>query len=372
MIMSAVLINGIAARSGGGKSILTNFLKILSDNSPERKYVVVVPSDFDFSTCSSANITILPESNSLTSLCRYYTTTVRKLVRKYNVSVIFNLADFIIPVTTTQIYLFDWPYAMYPESVVWQQMSMREKVFRKLKLLFIRRYIGLPAVVLAQTPVAETRLKRLFNIRRIEVVPNAVSLDNLDGGKYKNFELPSGFSKLLYLTKYYPHKNLEVFIPVAKMIRDQNLNFKIIITIDSSQGPQAARLIDEIKRQKLDDVIINLGAVDMQHVPSLYQQCDALLMPSLLESFSGTYVEAMYHGKPVFSSDCDFARTVCGEAAFYFDPLSPESIINSLREAFIHSATIQEKIKAGQERLKTFPTWQEAFERYQSLIESYA
>lgn len=370
--MSAILINGIAARSGGGKSILTNFLKILTHNPPKRKYIVVVPSDFDFSSCKSANITILPENNSFTSLFKYYTTRIRRLVRQYDVSVIFNLADFIIPVTTTQIYLFDWPYAVYPESVVWQQMSMRERIFRKVKLLFIRRFIHLPAVVLAQTSVAEARLKRIFNVKRTEVVPNAVSLDNTDGGTYKNFELPSGCCKLLYLTKYYPHKNLEVFVPVAMMIRDQHLNFKIIITIDSSQGPKAIRLMNMIKRDNLDDIIINVGTVEMQHVPSLYQQCDALLMPSLLESFSGTYVEAMFHGKPVFSSDRDFAHAVCGAAAFYFDPLSPESIINTLRLAFTHPETIQEKVNIGRERLKTFPTWQEAFDKCISLIESYA
>ena len=31
-------------------------------------------------------------------------------------------------------------------------------------------------------------------------------------------------------------------------------------------------------------------------------------MPTLLESFSGTYVESMYFEKPILTSDLDFAK----------------------------------------------------------------
>ena len=51
-----------------------------------------------------------------------------------------------------------------------------------------------------------------------------------------------------------------------------------------------------------------------------------MILPTLLESFSATYIEAMFHGKTILTSDLDFARDVCGEAAFYFDPLNPQSI----------------------------------------------
>jgi len=65
-------------------------------------------------------------------------------------------------------------------------------------------------------------------------------------------------------------------------------------------------------------------------VPSLYAQSDALLMPTLLESFSGTYVEAMFHKIVILTSKLDFAEDVCGESAFYFDPTSPEDILASI------------------------------------------
>jgi len=55
-----------------------------------------------------------------------------------------------------------------------------------------------------------------------------------------------------------------------------------------------------------------------------------LLLPTLLESFSATYVEAMSFDCPILTSDLDFARGVCGDAAVYFDPWNPESIKNAI------------------------------------------
>jgi glycosyltransferase involved in cell wall biosynthesis len=90
-----------------------------------------------------------------------------------------------------------------------------------------------------------------------------------------------------------------------------------------------------------------------------------------LESFSGTYVEAMYHGKPVFTSDLDFAKTVCGDAAFYFNPLRPDSIIDSIRDAHKNPDLILSKIALSKERLTTFLSWQQVFDKFLGIIAKY-
>ena len=106
----------------------------------------------------------------------------------------------------------------------------------------------------------------------------------------------------------------------------------------------------------------------MDNVPALYTQCDGLLMPTLLESFSGTYVEAMYHGIPIFTSDFDFAKVVCGNAAKYFNPFDVSDIIFQLNSVYTNN---REKINLKKEanaRLSSFSTWQEAYIQYQNVI----
>ncbi len=61
-----------------------------------------------------------------------------------------------------------------------------------------------------------------------------------------------------------------------------------------------------------------------------YLACNALLLPTLLESFSGTYLEAMHFGRPILTSNLDFARDVCDDAALYFDPWDPVAIKDAI------------------------------------------
>jgi hypothetical protein len=49
----------------------------------------------------------------------------------------------------------------------------------------------------------------------------------------------------------------------------------------------------------------------MSDVPKWYKATQALLLPTLLESFSGTYIEAMHFERPIFTSNLDFAKEVC-------------------------------------------------------------
>ena len=90
-------------------------------------------------------------------------------------------------------------------------------------------------------------------------------------------------------------------------------------------------------------------------------------MPTLLESFSGTYVEAMYHQIPIFTSDIDFAHDVCKEAAFYFDPLDSNSILSTLENGFQDG--IEDKIIKGLKILNDFLSWNEVMNLIVNTIE---
>lgn len=369
--MANILINGVAAKAGGGRSILTNYLDLLSKLSGQNKYLVIVPDYDEYKKFKNSNIEIIhlgTYSKYAFLLPVLYFWSFKKIIRKNSIDLILNFGDIIIPVKTTQIYLFDWPYAVYPESIVWKRMELKEWIIRKTKILLIKRFIKWPEVVLAQTNISKLRLSILFSPKRIEIVPNAVSLDHLSGGIHKEFNLPKMKIKLLYLTKYYIHKNIEIFVPLAKLIKEQNLPYILVITIDEYQHKNAKRLLEEIKRLNLDHVILNIGPVNMEYLPSLYAQSDALLIPTLLESFSGTYVEAMFHGKTILTSDYDFAHDVCGDAAYYFDPLNVDSIFQAIQLAFSDENIRQQKIITGKHKLNSLMSWEQVFNKIQDIV----
>lgn len=369
--MANIFINGIAAKVGGGKSILNNYLALLVNSNPEgHSYFILCPDKMDYEKYETEYIHIIsvnPLLNTTLLLPFTYRFIVTKLINNFNIDIIFNLADVPIVTKVSQIFLFDWSYAIYPESVVWDMMDLKGKIIRKYKLFLFERNIKYIDIVAAQTMAAKKRLENHFNLANVPIIPNAVSIDNLSGGEHLDFDLPKG-KKLLYLTQYYQHKNIEIFLPLARLIKDLSLDYKLILTISSQQHILAEKFLNEVKSHQLDDVIINVGPVDMKHVPSLYKQSDALLMPTLLESFSGTYVEAMFHEIPIFTSDLDFARGVCGEGATYFDPFDEEDILSKLELIFNDSDKNSNQIERASKVLKELPDWPQVFQDINNLV----
>jgi len=371
--MSNILINGLRARTGGGKSILNNYLALLKESNSPHKYVVLTPEIQEYRKYSSKSIQIVDIAKVLKMNVLFpflYCFAIPRLLESYQIDVIFNLGDIVIPSRLPQVYLFDWAYAVYPNSTAWNRMDISNRVFRKMKLRVFKKWLSYASVVIAQTDTMKARLDSLYGLRNVEVIPNAVSLDNMTGGEYFDFGLPEQKIKLLYLACYYPHKNLEVLLPLAREISEMSLPYCVVVTLDPAQHRNAKRFLSRVLGDGLDGTIINIGSVPMEFVPSLYSQCDALLMPTLLESFSGTYVEAMFHRKVILTSDLDFARDVCGQAAFYFNPLKHDDILSSINCAFAYNAERAAKIDEGSRQLGRLLTWEQAFERFQSLLEN--
>ena len=366
-----IFFNGLNAKTGGGKSILNNYLTVAKKNNSKHKYVVLTPDKIEYEKYGCDFIKIIDIRNGLrksifSPMVNGF--VVPKLLKEHGADVVFNIADLIIPTDIPQLYLFDWPYAVYPDSKIWREMDFRSYLSRKVKLLFFKKNMKRATKIVAQTKTAKSRLESIYGLKNIGLIPNAICLDNLNTGSKNFFKLPSG-KKFLYLSYYYPHKNFEIFIPLAKEIKKQGKDYKIIITIEASQHKRAHLFLKEVKKYSLEDVIYNVGLVDMVNVSSLYSQCDALLMPTLLESYSLSFLEAMYHKKIILTSNLDFAHDVCGESAIYFDPLSASSIIDALNFACENSEVKENKIREGTKILKNRDTWEQTFDRCESLME---
>lgn len=226
-------------------------------------------------------------------------------------------------------------------------------------------------LVFPQTLTSETRLRRFYGSRipRTCVVPAAYSKPRGSAESAPEFPRRAECKYLLSLTRYYRHKNLEILIPVARRLKEAGSPIRIITTVEMDQGDGAPEFLESIRREQLSDWVINIGRVPFKSVPDLYQKVDGLLLPTLLESYSSTYPDSMYFRKPVFTSDLDFARDVCGDAALYFDPLDPESIFRILADTLKDEARLKEKVAIGFQRVQSLPDWMGVTRMYVSELE---
>ena len=125
---------------------------------------------------------------------------------------------------------------------------------------------------------------------------------------------------LLTVSEDYPHKNLGIIPRAAEYLRRRHpdFRFRFVVTLE----PEALGFANA----NVPDWLLPIGKVSIGECPSLYEQCDFMFLPTLLECFSASYAEAMKMRRPILTSDLSFARGLCGDAAEYFAPLSPEDV----------------------------------------------
>lgn len=368
--MSRIFINGMSAKSGGGKSVLRNLLQSLAEIADGHEYVVAVPRDAGYDDLAGENVSLhyLDRAYSLPWLLWFSLYGLPKLLKKQRFDLLFNPSDIPTRTEIPQLFLFDWPYAAFPDSRAWKMGSLSERVVRHAKQWLFNANLKYINVLIAQSEIIAELLSKIYNHKNIYVVPNALSLDNVEDSKYRDYFINDKIN-LLCLSAYYPHKNIEIFIPLARLIKRENLPIRIIVTISPEQGSGVKKILKTIAEEDLTSVVHNVGVVHMKDVPSLYQQCHALLLPTLLESFSGTYVEAMFHKLPILTSDLPFAHGVCGESAIYFDPDDANDIFAKLHWMLEHPDAVREKVDIGVALLAKFPDWKGAAKKFIMLFD---
>lgn len=377
--MIKIVVNAVSLRSAGGRSVAINFLRASNQSSRDFLMEVFAPADSGYEDCASPRIRIhiVPDwinQNWLRPVTDEHWLTKR--IDDLAPDVIFSMGNFSVPSSRKQVVLFMWPYATYPEGEIWDRMSWKDVQTRKAKIATFRKRLKYADVVAPQTQTSAERLKRYYpEIKELCVVPTAVALNQFKqplSGERSAFDWSQPGKKLLCLTRYYPHKNLEILVQLARLIKFHEKPYSVITTIADEQHVGAAQLIEQIKQEEVQEVIHNIGPVPMDEVPALYEHTDGLLLPTLLESFSGTYVDAMFMKKPIFTSDRDFARDVCGEAAFYFDPLSAGQILEVIESGFNDRDRLQHTLDAGYTRVSEFPDWNRVADMYLDLLERTA
>jgi len=213
-------------------------------------------------------------------------------------------------------------------------------------------------ILYCQTKTMLKHTQKTFGIHgRAEILSNGISsgvvqgLDNTDTPQeFKPFE---EHFRLICLTRYNPHKNLEAIVDLFINAGEKLQNIVVFITIAAEQHPNAKRILDKIHQYDLSDHIVNLGPVEQRRIPAYFKNCHALLFPTLLESFSATYLEAMQLDLPILTSDLDFAHETCGPAALYFDPWSTQSILEAVLKIRKNKDLRNRLARAGRDRLKT-------------------
>jgi glycosyltransferase involved in cell wall biosynthesis len=341
-----LLINAVGLRAGGGLTVGLNGLRGLRAARPEYELLALVPAGCGYEElCASLSIPCRAFAMPvLYPAWRLWFDQVRVplIARRWSADVLLTMNNQpALAARCAQVVLFHNPYYIYPLN----EWSPLLTAFERVSLLLQRQLFSMTARrcarVAAQTAVAAQRVHQQFGIdpERLAIVPNAVAPEHqqaeTDAGRQlaaRMDERAAGRTSVLTLARYYPHKDLEFIVHVARRLREAgDRRFVFFITVAPDQHKGARALLETIQRQDLDEDIVNLGEIGYRELRSVYQATRVCFLPTVLESMSGTHLEALQYQLPIVTADRDFAREACGLAAEYFRPGDVDEAIAQLR-----------------------------------------
>lgn len=341
-----ILINATNLSGGGGAQVADSFCRYL--NLFENHYFIVVLSSALYQTGSAIgeykNVEVVrynfPPSD-LYSLITHRNTFLDSLVAKYNVSCVLTIFG---PMKwkpkCVHVCGFALAHVVCPESPFYSRMSPIRRLKERLRSSFWAYIFRRSAEYFyTENPLISERLQTKFKDKYVCTITNTYNQVFEDKSQWKWLALPDFDGiQLLTVSAMAEHKNLNIAIDVAQILRSQHPNFKFrfVFTINREEYPQIPEM--------LEDCFYFTGKVDISQCPSLYEQCDIEFQPTLLECFTATFPEAMIMRKPIITTNLGFAKAICGEAAIYYDSLSPRSAAEAIFN-MASSVSLQNRLK---------------------------
>ncbi|WP_421947814.1 glycosyltransferase [Phaeodactylibacter xiamenensis] len=266
-----------------------------------------------------------------------------------------------------QIIGFNLPLYIYPESPYVKGWLFPKKIKMCLKKLAHFYYFRRDAsAFVVQTDDVNERVRKVLRTKEVHTVTNTYNHFYHNWNRYPRKLHPKTPDVFRFLTvsSWYPHKNLDIIPEVQRILHGQGVkNVEFVLTLKSED------FIDKVLKGKTIAGVHNNGPIAPEECPSLYDECDAIFMPTLAECFSASYPEAMIMGKPIITTDLGFARSICGEAALFFTPQDPRSGANSIIQLINNPQLKYDLISKGKLQLNEFDTAFERAKKYLALCE---
>jgi glycosyltransferase involved in cell wall biosynthesis len=333
----------------GGYNYILNLISLLSnDYSKKIEPVLFLGNDIlekDISPfLNIENLKIVSDNhfNLNKKYLRLFTTLVRgmdtkalKLFRNYDISLVFESAQFYgtkfpIPIIA---WLPDFQHRHMPEKFSMFSFWKREFGFRK------QTTSGRSILVSSEDSKKDCEKFYPSSRGSVYAIPFAVinvqnnfSVNSIEKIKLK-YSLP--YSYFFLPNQFWIHKNHLCIIEALNIVKKRGINIKIIAT-GSEYDPRDFNYFSGLQKKindfKIQNYFTSLGIVPFSDLQILLHKCTALINPSYFEGWSTTVEEAKATNTPMILSSIAVHKEQAGKNAFYFNPESPIELADLLTE----------------------------------------
>ena len=264
----------------------------------------------------------------------------------------------------------------YPDVDFWGNWPLFHRGIYRLRDAFrLRRTLQADALVF-ETEILAERAKALFAWPgdRVAVIKPSPSPFVQPSKSHKEVaekcsKLPHGF-RVLLLSGWHPNKGLGMLPRIAAAVQAESgeKDYHFVTTL-SEAHPASRKIREEAKALGVARNISFFDSVEVSGCVELYRNSDAVLLLSVLESFSNNIVEAWVMRRPLVITDAEWSRHTCGGGAEYVDRSDPRAIAVALVRLRRDHEYRRRLVESGTEMLRQYPDPQQKFKEYVRFLE---
>ena len=363
-----ILINTISTKkhSGGAYQIAYNFL-VKTMEHQEVEWVYVVSKDLDEimpePLKAKAHYYVFPTQPDFKHSYKQVKMQLAELEDRVKPDVVYSItAPSYFTFRAPEVMRFTNPWVTHPNKYSWAVLPMSERLKKRLYCWNQRRMMRKAKFFVTQTETTKQGIVRITGTapENVKVVQNV--LPQIFKGLPKTPKPQDGqWVDIACVGAPVPHKNFDILPDVLKELKALGIeNVRFRVTIPSSD-PLWSQFQGKLKQYGLEGRIVSLGRCSQIELAEMYRQCQLCFLPTLLEVFSVSTLEAMNFRLPVVATDFDFNREVMADSCLYYEPMNAREAAAKIKR-YVDSEDLREEMKEKMDsRLTLFGDYDKHF-----------
>ena len=350
-----ILINTISTKkhSGGAFQISQNFmLKSLEHSDVEWYHITSQDVDdaigYKFAHLKGTHYFVFPTQPDLCGTYKQVKKQVAELEAKIQPDVVYSItAPSYFSFKTREVMRFTNPWVTHPNKYSWSTMSFLSKMKQWLYCLNQKRLMKAAYAFVTQTETTKKGIMRITG----KPTEKVCVVNNVLPGVFKTMDntpiVEDDWINVACVGAPVPHKNMDIIPDVIAELAKmgiENVRFHTTIPVDN---PMMAKVVDRCAELGYKDRLNNHGRVSQKELGEMYRRCQFCFLPTLLEVFSASTVEAMYFNLPIIATDFPFNTEVLADACLYYEPKNAKDAANQLAKMIADKelqATMRERM----------------------------
>lgn len=368
-----ILINAVNARNaqGGGVQVVNNFIHetVINCRSDVEWFYAVsetmdkihLEDEFKLKIPSNHYFVYPDQPDFKKTFCKVQR-ELAELEDRVQPNVVYTmLGPCYFTFKTKEVIKFTQPWVLTANEYAWKTLHGWAKLRMKLQVKLIRHLLKNINYFITQTNVVKDGLVNIMhkpeqNIRVISNVLPAVYQDldtehiDTHDNKIHIAAIGAGF-----------HKNLDIIPEVIEELKKKGIDNVVFHLTIKEGSPELLPIYAGLKKNNNLTSVINHGNLKQIDLAKIYQICSFSFLPTVLEVFSASSIEAMFFNLPTVASELPFNTEVMGNSCLYYKPMNAKHAAEIFAKLILDEELQKELKLKMKDRLKEFSDFDKYF-----------